>query len=200
MNARPYAKQYPASPGQIKVIKMAQRFFDLSDDVYRDILEVRYGVRSSKDLTFDQAKDLIQDNEAKGFVITPSAKPAKKRHYTGHVAHTRKPAERTTIRGSAHGVIISLATPEEIDKINEVAALISWRLKNGLALFLEKRMGIKDGRVKTSAEAQLAIEGLKKMFENGMKKNNGPDWWVMPWVTPAIMQYIKIHLPERYRK
>jgi hypothetical protein len=201
MNHKTYAKQYPVSPGQIKVIKMAQRFFDLSDDIYRDILESRYGVRSSKDLTFAQAKDLIQDNEAKGFVIKPTlASKAKKQQLPrpasrkpGHGLNTTRPVARDNDK------VVCLVKPEEIDKINQVAALIPWRLENGLALFLEKRMGLKGGKVRTSAEAYLAIEGLKKMFENGMKKANGADWWIMPYTNPAIMEYIAIHKPAEFR-
>ena len=197
MNHKSYTKQYPVSPGQIKVIKMAQRFFDISEDIYRDILETRYGVRSSKDLTFDQAKDLIQDNEAKGFVIkTTLASTAKKQQ----LPRPRRPAPSPEPRARPQGAnVICMVKPEEIDKLNKIAALIPWRLENGLALFLEKRMGIKGGRVKTSAEAYLAIEGLKKMFENGMKKANGADWWVMPYTNPAIMEYIAIHKPAEYR-
>ena len=136
MNHKSYAKTYPVSPGQIKVIKMAQRYFDLSEDIYRDILETRYSVRSSKYLTFDQAKDLIQDNEAKGFVIkTTLASTAKKQQHTrpsrgpAHGFNTPRPVARDNDK------VICMVKPEEIDKLNKIAALIPWRLENGLALF-----------------------------------------------------------------
>lgn len=202
MNHKTYAKQYPISPGQKTLIKIGIKELNITEADYRDMLAERYsGKRSCTDLTFSQAGHFIKELESKGFVIKPTlASKTKKQRHTAHIAHTRKPAERTTVRNAARTILISLVTPEEIDKLNEVAALIPWRLSNGLQLFLQNRMGIKDGRVKTSREAALAIEGLKKMFENGMKAANGADWWIMPQLNPAISKYIRIHLPERYRK
>lgn len=106
---------------------------------------------------------------------------------------TRPPIPRDS------GNVISMVKPEEIDKINKIAALIKWRVENGLALFLEKRMGIKGGKVKTSGEAYLAIEGLKKMFQNQMKAAHGEAWWLMKFDNPAITEYIAIHKPAEWR-
>jgi len=60
---------------------------------------------------------------------------------------------------------VALATAAEIEKINAVASLVEWRFEDGLQRFLESRMGIKGGKVRTAEEAYRAIEGLKKMFE-----------------------------------
>jgi len=40
------------------------------------------------------------------------------------------------------------------------------------------------------------IEGLKKMFENGMKKRYGPDWWGMEWADRKVSEYISYHRPK----
>ena len=84
-----------------------------------------------------------------------------------------------------------------LDKIAAVAALIRWRVDGGLGLWMEKRLGI--DRVRTGSDAYRVIEGLKKMFENAMKKEHGPDWWVKVYGDPGIELYIREHCPVRYR-
>ena len=39
---------------------------------------------------------------------------------------------------------------------------------------MKARMGVE--RVRTAYDAWIVIEGLKKMFENKMRKDFGPDW------------------------
>ena len=73
------------------------------------------------------------------------------------------------------------------------------RLDHGLELFLEKRMGIKGGTVKTSKHAYLAIEGLKKMIANGMKKTYGEAWWTKVYSNPDLNEFIRIHKPGEWR-
>jgi hypothetical protein len=187
------------TPDQVTAIKMGQRALGISDEDYRATLWTRYQADSCKDLTKDQAHDLIEDYVARGFeLIQPAAKTRK--YNPSH------PPLKLRGGGEAGGVkhprpkgnnIIALATRDEIDKVNAVAALIEWRAENGLALFLEKRMGIKGGRVRTSADAYKAIEGLKKLFENGMKAKHGERWWDMSFPSRAIHEYIFLHRPRK---
>lgn len=201
MKSRTTTPDYPVSAGQVKTIKMACRALGISRETEHDMLDERYGVRSCTKLTFRQAGHFIQELESKGFTIrpNPNAKPKKQQHprpqrrRTDHGFNTTRPVSRNNDK------VVCLVTPDEIDKLNKVAALIIWRVEGGLELFLEKRMGIKGGRVKTSAEAYLATEGLKKMFENAMKKAHGPSWWIMTFDNPAIMKYIAIHKPAEWR-
>jgi len=193
-------KEYPVSAGQIRTIKMACRQLGISRELEHDMIAERYNGKSScTDLTFRQAGHFIQELESKGFVLVQKGKPKKqqlprpRRAPVDHGLNTARPVARS---GSK---VVCLVRPEEIDKINKIAALITWRVEGGLQLFLEKRMKIKDGQVKTSAQAYLAIEGLKKMFENGMKKAHGRNWWIMQHDHPGIMEYIAIHLPAEYR-
>ncbi len=177
--------------GQVTAIKMGQKQLGIDDETYRDILWTRYdGATSCLDLNFDQAKDLIEDFVSRGFVLVqPESKARKKRQKQSYPP--RPP------RGDKK--VIALATKDEIDKVNAIAALIEWRVENGLERFLAARMGIKDGKVRTSRDAYLAIEGLKKLFENYMKKLHGPNWWIQRFDDPGIMTYIAEHKPAEYR-
>jgi hypothetical protein len=189
-NYRKFA-DLPINNKQKTVIKMAVKALGISDDDYRDGLEKRFGVRSCTKLTFTEATVYIKELEDKGFTIVPGkgvAKPVKAAPPRG----TRPPISRSDTK------LVGLATRGELEKVDQVAALIEWRVEGGLELFLEKRMKIKGGRVRTSGEAYLAIEGLKKMFENSMKKQHGAAWWTGTY-TDAIDEYIRLHAPAEWR-
>lgn len=190
MKTNTYRKRKTGAPinkKQITVIKLACNSLQIDDATYRDMLQDRYAVSSCTKLSYDQAGEFIRELEGKGFALQPkkNTAPAPRRH---RPAIPRK-----------QGTVIALASQDERDKINAVAELIQWREANGLALFLEKRMGIKEGTVRTSNEACKAIEGLKKMFENGMKKQHGPAWWRMAFTDPRIVEYIRQHCPDQWR-
>jgi len=187
-----------ATPAQVQLIKMGQRALGIDDETYRDTLLVRYGVSSSLDLIQEQVSDLLDDYKARGFEpLCKPFTPRKQQHprpaRVGARSATRPPVSRDNDK------VAVMVRPEEIDKINKVAALITWRAQNGLPLFLEKRLGIKDGKVKTSLEAYKAIEGLKKLFENEMKARHGAAWWKMQFGNPEIMTYIREHCPREWR-
>lgn len=179
----------PINQKQITIIKMAQGQLAIDDDTYRDMLEERYKVRSCKALTYDEASAFIRELEGKGFSIIPNK--AKK-----PVAKVQQPKRPPIPRG---GNVVALANQGELDKINKIAELITWRETNGLALFLEKRMGIKRGKVRTSEEAYLALEGLKKMFANQMKAQYGENWWTLKFDHEGISEFIRLHKPAEWR-
>lgn len=183
----------PINTKQITIIKMAVNQLGIADGDYRNMLDDRYHVQSCTKLTYDQASEYIKELEGKGFTLIPNKKPGTAAKPQAPIKPRRPQIPRNT------GNVIALVSVEEIDKINKVAALIPWREQNGLQLFLMKRMGLKDGKVLTSAHAYLAIEGLKKMFENGMKKQHGPKWWIMQFADEAVMEYIEIHKPQEWR-
>uniref|UniRef100_C6E6S8 DUF1018 domain-containing protein n=1 Tax=Geobacter sp. (strain M21) TaxID=443144 RepID=C6E6S8_GEOSM len=190
-NYRKFSK-LPINGKQKTVIKMAVTALGIGEADYRDMLEERYGVRSCTKLSFNQASEFIKELEGKGFTLRPGKKPG------GKVATPRPATPRPPISRSG-GKIVGLATQGEKEKVDQLAELIKWREENGLQLFLEKRMGIKGGKIRTSQEAYLAIEGLKKMFANGMKKAYGAEWWVMPYTDPKINEFIRIHKPAEWR-
>lgn len=168
----------PIRPKQIQLVKMAQKQLGLDDETYRDLLEDLFRVRSCTDLSAAQGDRLIDQLKLKGFVIV-SRHPRPRRPKGKNVVH--------------------LASRAEIDKLNAVAGLIKWKYSDGLQRFLERRVGIKGGKARTAGEAYRAIEALKKFFENGMKKEHGPEWWTMRFDDPAVMEYIERHCPEEWR-
>lgn len=173
---------------QITIIKMACNLLDIADSDYRAMLKGRFNVTSCTKLSYNQAGEFIRELEGKGFTLKPkqNTKPLPSE------TKRRPPIPRT-------GNVVALATRVERDKIAVLASLIEWREDNGLSLFLLKRMGIKGGVVRTSDDAYKAIEGLKKMFENGMKKKHGAAWWQMSFESKAVMEYIRLHSPDEWR-
>ena len=193
--ANPYNKQskrpaLPISAKQKTVIILICTQFGISKTERGEMLQERYGKSSTSDLSSDQAGHFIAEFEKKGFVLKPKKGTAKALPPRGQV---RRPIARTG------GNVIALVSQDERDKITALAGLIEWREVNGLVLFLEKRMGLKEGKVRTSGDAYTAIEGLKKMFENGMKAKHGKDWWRMDFASEAVREYIELHCPEDWR-
>ncbi len=190
-NYRKFSK-LPINGKQKTVINLACAALGIERDERHDMLEKRYGVRSMTQLSFNQASEFIKELEDKGFRLRPGKKP------NGKVAAPRPTTPRPPIARTG-GNVVALATQGEKEKVDQLAELIKWREENGLQLFLQKRMGIKDGKIRTSQDAYLAIEGLKKLFANGMKKAYGPEWWVMPYTDPKINEFIRIHKPAEWR-
>ncbi len=191
---KPHRKQRPAAPisaAQRTVIMIICTQFGISKSERQSMLLERYGKASTADLSSDQAGHFIKEFEGKGFVLKPNPKKSK-----AVARPSRAPRPRIARVG---GKVIALASQDELDKVKKIADLIEWRVVNGLQLFLQKRMSIRDGRIRTAADAYMAIEGLKKMFENGMKAKHGPAWWLMKFENPAVQEYVELHCPEEWR-
>lgn len=165
---------------QIRAIKTGQRALGMDDDTYRDMLLEHFNVSSCTQLTRMQAGKAIE--LLRGFGWQEQRRVP------------RKPPRRRP--GKSEGVL-RLVTARELEKIGVLTGLIKWRYKNGFSLWMKKRLHIT--RVRTDEDAFKVIEGLKKMFENGMKKQHGHEWWRMDFNDPDIMDYIELHCPERYR-
>jgi hypothetical protein len=174
---------------QINTIMLICAQFGISKEDRGELLQERYKKSSTADLTSDQAGHFIAEFERKGFVVLAKKGQAK----------ALPPRRKRGVVIPRTGDVIALVSQDERDKVAAVAGLIEWRTVFGLALFLKKRMGLKDGKVRTSAEAYLAIEGLKKMFENGMKAKHGKGWWRMQFDSEAVQDYIKIHCPDKWK-
>lgn len=166
-----------ATPPQIRALQIAQRRLDLEDAVFRGLLQEETGKTSRGELTLGEASRMIDVLVQKyGFDIRRSARP---------------PRQKTQGRPRKTEKVITLASSEELDKIAALARLVEWRVKDGFESWLKTRMHIES--VRTADEAYRAIEGLKSMFENQMKKKHGPAWWKMDHGDPGIMFYIAEH-------
>ena len=187
---------------QIRIIKMAVRALGIEDGDYRELLSQWYGRRSCTQLTREQANELIDHLQKSGFVLKPKKAGWHEVRGGADTAAGKPPGRLHGPPGASRRRgknIVNLVSAEELAKLEAVAALIAWRYEDGLQRFLATRLGMKDGRVRTAGEAYRAIEGVKKLFENGMKQQHGPDWWLRRFDDAAVMAYIARHCPEEYR-
>ena len=177
---------------QIRIIKMAQRDLGIDDEAYRQMLQERFKKRSCTYLTLDEANLLIDELQRMGFALQP-----KKQGWSEVRGGSKARAGKASRPRGA--TVVNLARPEELAKLDAVAALVPWQYEDGLQRFLARRLRLKDGKVRTSSEVFRAIEATKKLFENSMKQQFGPEWWCKNFDDPAVMEYIRRHCPEEYR-
>jgi len=180
----------PISRGQIQIIKIAQKELGMDDDTYRAMLLEQFKVSSCTQLTRMEATRLIERFEILGFETKKRTRRTGS-SYSGWVRR-RRPQRET---GREDGKLVRLASFQELAKIDALAALIDWEYRDGLKRWMEKRLRI--DRVRTSREAWLVKEGLKKMFEHRMEKLCGKDWWDKQFDDPKIMRFIEEHRPRR---
>ncbi len=168
----------PSTKKQRQLIGIACNQLGIDKQIKEDMLLERFGKSSTTDISKLQADEFLKELKGKGFRVL-----------------RRRPARQPIPH--AGGKTISMVSKYELEKIAAVAGLIQWRVENGLSLWMKKRLGIE--KIRTAKDAYRAIEGLKKMFENGMKKQHGPDWWVRLYDDPGIETYIQEHCPIEYR-
>ena len=140
-------------PLQVQIIHTAVTKLGMDDDDYRTILQGHYKKKSSKELTYVQASNLIDYFKTLGFKIPP-----RKR------ATANNPAHYPGRRGTPAGNVFVLPTREQLDMIDALVAKIAWRLEGGFNLWMKKYLKI--DRIKSLSDAQRVIEGLKKMLEH----------------------------------
>jgi len=134
---------------QIRLIKIAQRQLGLSEEAYRSLLCSRYQncfKGSCKELSYDQASDLIDYFKTLGFRIQ------KKRS-------RRKPPNMSTGLFPGHPMF---------KKIEHLRTDINWRYRDGFKRLAMKV--IKKECPATTKEASMLIEALKGMKESQQKK------------------------------
>lgn len=74
------------NPGQLAKIHIAKKALGMGDDEYRDMLSYRYGVLSSRDLSVQQADDLLGHFEECGWQPTGTRRVgAEKRPLLGKI-------------------------------------------------------------------------------------------------------------------
>lgn len=137
----------PINKTQVKLIHIAIAKLNYSDEEYRELLWGRYQVTTSKDLTYEQASDLIDYFKLKGFKIKKKCTLCTPRQWREKLPEN----------------IIMLVSKQQLSMIEHLREDVRWHVHDGFQRWLEKRMGIK--KVKTSIEANKIIEGLKNMVK-----------------------------------
>jgi hypothetical protein len=126
---------------QIKLLHIAKAKLGLSDEDYRTMLSDRYWVNTCKELSYDDATELIKHFQTLGFKIVT------KRY--SHGARRKAPN------------IIQLVSPQQLALIEHLRADITWHVHDGYFRWLKKYL--KKDRITTEKEARNVIEGLKGM-------------------------------------
>lgn len=130
-----------ADKKQLQLIHIAKTQLALDDETYRETLEYRYNVSSSKDLTYNQASNFIGFLSEKGFKFKKKVKPLK-----------AKKADN----------VIELATPRQHKLIEVLKGNIIWKVENGYELYIKKRLKI--NKVITKQDAFKVINALKAVL------------------------------------
>lgn len=127
---------------QVKLIHIAKTKLGLSDEQYRSIMIERYPgcFGSCKDLTYDEATDLINHFKSLGFKII-----TKK--------HGKKPTAPN---------MVQLVSPQQLAKIEHLKQDIRWHVHDGYLRWIKKYL--KRDHITTSKEANNVIEALKGML------------------------------------
>jgi hypothetical protein len=131
----------PITKAQIQAIKVGQQQLAIDDDTYREMLSLRYGKKSCKTLTKNEAADLIDSLNRRG-------------------ARIRKKFER---RKRTSAGVDRLISPGQRRLISALDAQIDWISEDGLTRWCAASFGF--DYPKTGKQAAKVIEGLKAMLK-----------------------------------
>ena len=159
MDSRMSANPAPIARHQIQIIHMAKKELLIDEEVYRDLLQQFGGTTSSKDLSFRAASRLIDHFVDAGFMIKE-----KNPKRAGCRIVCRQRPKRDAIPDN----VIYLASPEQLDFIDALQKLITWKFSDGFSRWFVKYFGGKEEKrqrkIIFSPTASDVIEGLKKMY------------------------------------
>lgn len=130
-----------ADKKQLQLIHIAKTQLALDDETYRETLQYRYNVSSSKDLTYNQASNFIGFLSEKGFKFKKKSR---------------------TLKAKKADNIIELATSAQHRLIDVLKNNIVWKYDNGYELYIQKRLKI--NKVITKQDAFKVINALKGML------------------------------------
>jgi len=135
------------SKGQIRLVHLAKSTLGLTDEEYREMLQLHAGVSSSRDLSPQGFFELMERFRELGFM--PRGE---------NIYHTARSAPE------GPGMMIEMVTPAQRAKIRSLEAELGWSDNPArLQGFVMKRMGIV--RILTKEQASKVIEALKAMAE-----------------------------------
>jgi len=148
----------PITKAQVKAIHVALHRRGIDDETYRHVLDDRFGATTCKDLTRREASELLT------LLGRPLPRPPGTRPHSGTRRRIETPAEPQPVGDG----VIQLATKAQRDLIGALAAEIMWETEDGYRRWLRRSIGL--ARVRTSAEAARAIEGLRGLKAHGHAK------------------------------
>ena len=151
----------PITAAQVRSIHVALSRRGIDDDTYRHILDERFGVATCKDLTRREASDLLT------LLGRELPRPPGTRPRSGG----RRPIGNAAEPAAVADGVVRLATKGQRDLLDKLAGEIAWEAPNGYARWLTASLGL--ARVRTSAEAARAIEGLRGLKRHGHAKPEG---------------------------
>ena len=137
----------PITPGQIKLIHVMLTRQKIDDDDYRALLESLYGVDTCKNLTRQQANELLTR-------LGAGQKPQP--------AQAAKPKPAPPRRRDPN--VVALATPAQHQLIRELIHEVKWRMQPPAAAYaawLQRNQSL--DKVRTTTEAAKVIRGLKAL-------------------------------------
>ncbi|NLW36254.1 MAG: DUF1018 domain-containing protein [Syntrophorhabdus aromaticivorans] len=138
----------------LAVIHVAAVQLGLTDEEYRAILKRRYGVRSARDLTSAQGKDLIDYFKSLGFL------PVRRvRTCTRCLPRPKRDAIPMDV--------VYPASPGQLAKIKRLRDDIKWWTVDGFSGWLKRYFNIE--RIQTSIEASQVIYGLLRLWRSQNK-------------------------------
>jgi hypothetical protein len=137
----------------LAVIHVAKTQLSLTEEEYRDILKERFNVRSAKELTPEQGKDLMDHFKSIGFLPT--------RRGNGKACALCVPR---TKRDPIPENVIYPVSPGQSAKIKQLKESIKWFTVDGFTAWLLRYFNIK--KIQTSAEASAVIWALLKLWRN----------------------------------
>lgn len=157
-------------PKQKQLIHIAKTQCGLSDVEYRDLLagQTKDKKTSSSDLTYFEADAVINYfvktlgfNVKSNYIRTSGAARRQRWAY----AHTRRSGNKPL-----PGNVVAMPSPVQMQLIDDLAGQVTWKFEDGFTRWLGKY--IKTDKIRTSAQAQRAIEGLKGLLTNQNKKGH----------------------------
>ncbi|HSA07306.1 MAG TPA: regulatory protein GemA [Candidatus Gastranaerophilales bacterium] len=139
---------------QIKKLQTLKKVLSLSDDIYRDVLEMSFNVNSCTKLTSEQAGMLIDDFENSAIQLGLWNKPELKFENLSN----RK----------------SMATPKQLRMIEAMWREVSYReddefVKQSLRKFLSGHFYVSDLRFIDRAKASKIINAIKNIKKSCLK-------------------------------
>jgi hypothetical protein len=150
----------PIDAVQVKLIHIAKAKLCLSDVDYRTLLSERYWVNTCKELSYDEATDLIKHFQTQGFKIITK----RHNHLTSPIPSLPRRGKRGGREAGGVNNITRLVSPQQLAKIEHLRADIQWRIKpDGYCHWLRKYL--KKDRITTEKEARNVIEALKGMVQ-----------------------------------